>query len=350
MKLFCKSTNITFLLLTFFCYMARADTNVLNIYSWGNYLPNEILQQFTKETGIKINLSEYDNNETMYAKLKATGKRTGYDIVIPSSYCINRMAKQSMLKPLNKKKLTNLRHIEPLLLNKKFDPKNKYSVPFLWGSTGIIVNTRYMAKKNVAGWRDFWDKQYRDKLMMLNDMREVFSVAFLTLGYSVNDNNPTHIKEAYLKLKQLLPNIKIFSVDTVPNIYVDEDATIGMAWSGDYKLAQEENADLHYIYPKEGFVIWVDSFVILKNAPNTDNAYKFINFILRPEIAKQISLIIGHSPANRTAMKLMPRKLQRNPVFNPSASIIRRGEFQFDIPEKERRLYENYWEKLKIGD
>jgi spermidine/putrescine transport system substrate-binding protein len=294
-------------------------------------------------------LAEYDNNETMYAKLKAS-ERTGYDIVIPSSYYIDRMSKQNMLQPLNKKKLTNLRNINPFLLNKAFDPKNKYSIPYLWGSTGIIINTKYIDKRKVTSWQNFWDPRYVDQLMMLNDMRDVFSVALLTLGYSISDTNPKHIKAAYLKLKKLLPNVKIFNIDTVPNIYVDEDAIIGMAWSGDCKLAQEENFDLQYVYPKEGFSIWVDSFAILKNAPNLENAYKFIDFMLRPEIAKQASLAIGHSTANHAAMKLMPKKLRFNPIYNPDAKTMQRGKIQLDIPEKERRIYEKYWEKLKVGD
>lgn len=325
------------------------DSNTLNIYTWGNYLPNEIIRQFTKETGIKVNLSEYDNNETMFSKLKAL-KHSDYDIVVPSSYYVERMAKQGMLHPLDKSRITNLKHINPLLLNKSFDRKNIYSIPYLFGSTGIIVNTKYLDKKNINSWQNFWDVRYRDQLMLLDDMRDVFGIALLSLGYSINDTSPEHIQEAYLKLKQLLPNVKIFSIDTVPNIYIDEDAVIGMAWSGDCRLAEEENSSLEYIYPKEGFSIWVDSFVIIKGAPHIDNAHKFINFMSQPEIAKQVSLSIGHTTANKNAIKLMPAALQRNQVANPKADTIRRGEIQLDLDPKTRHLYEKYWEKLKIDN
>lgn len=336
------------LLLALLSNLSQADKNILNIYSWGNYLPNEILMQFTKETGIKVNLAEYDNNETMYAKLKAS-KHTGYDIVIPSSYYVERMSKQGMLHPLDKSKLTNLHNINPLFLNKEFDPNNNYSVPYLWGTTGIIINTKYINKNKIVNWQNFWDPQYKDQLMMLNDIRDVFGIALMTLGYSINDVNPKHIEAAYLKLKQLLPNVKIFNIDTVPNIYVDEDAIIGMAWSGDCKLAQTENSDLQYIFPKEGFLISIDSFAILKNATNIENAYKFIEFMMRPEIAMQASLAIGFVTANQAAIKLMPLKIQLNPILNPDAKTMQRGKIQLDIPEKERRIYEKYWEKLKIG-
>jgi len=341
-------TTIT-LLLALFSTCVQADKNILNIYSWGNYLPNEIIMQFTKETGIKVNLAEYDNNETMYAKLKAS-EHTGYDIVIPSSYYVERMSKQEMLQPLDKAKLINLRNINPLFLNKEFDPKNNYSIPYLWGTTGIIINTKYINKNKITSWQNFWDPQYKDQLMMLNDIRDVFGIALMTLGYSINDTNPEHIKAAYLKLKQLLPNVKIFNIDTVPNIYIDEDAIIGMAWSGDCKMAQDENQQLQYIYPKEGFLLSIDSFAILKNATNLENAYKFIDFMMRPEIAMQASLAIGFVTANQAAIKLMPLKIQHSPVLNPNAKTMQRGKIQLDIPEKERHIYEKYWEKLKIGD
>jgi len=347
MKLFYQIITATLISLT--SHLIYGDSNILNIYNWGNYLPDEVIRQFTKETGIKINLAEYDNNETMFSKLKAM-KKSGYDIVVPSSYYVERMSKQGMLHLLDKSKLTNLHYINPLLLNRSFDPENLYSVPYLWGSTGIIINTRYINKKKIKSWQNFWDHQYQNQLMLLNDMRDAFSVALLSLGYSINDSNPEHIKKAYLKLRQLLPNIKIFNIDAVPNIYIDEDAVIGMAWSGDYKLALEENPSLAYIYPKEGFSTWLESFVILKDALHVDNAHKFINFMLRPEIAKIVSLSIGHSTANKAAVKLMPVEFQRSHVDNPDKTIMQRGEIQRDLDTDTRRLYEKYWEKLKIGD
>lgn len=327
-----------------------AEQKNLNIYAWGNYIPQKIIDQFTQETGIKVNLSEYDNNETMFAKLQASAKNSGYDIVVPSSYYVERMGKLEMLRPLDKSKLPNLHNLNPLLLNRAFDPKNKYSIPYLWGSTGIVINHKYINSKKITSWKDFWHPQYRNQLMIINDMRDAFSSALLVLGYSINDTNPQHIKQAYLKLKQLLPNIKIFSIDTVPNIYIDEDAIIGMVWSGDFRLAAAENPDLEYIYPLEGFSLWVDSFVILKDAPNVANAHKFINFMLRPINAKNVTLDIGYSTANKVATKLMSRELQQDPVNNPNKKIMQQGEIQLDLDDKTRDLYEGYWEKLKINN
>ena len=327
---------------------ALANKSTLNVYSWGAYIPAKITRQFSKETGITVNLTEYDNNETMLARLKAS-KNLGYDIVIPSDHYVHRMIKHEMLHPLDKSKLSNLDNINKFFLDRSFDPKNRFSIPYIWGTTGIIINTKYIDKKKVSGWENFWDKKYKNKIMMLNDMRDVFAISLLSLGYSINDKNPEHIKEAYLKLKRLLPNIKVFNVDTVPNIYIDEDATIGMIWSGDYKLAKEANRDLQYIYPKERFLLWIDSLVILKNAPNIDNAHKFINFIMRPKVAVEISNNIGHTNTNKTAFKLTPQKNRLPFIDNPGEKILKRGEILIDLDTNTKRLYEKYWEKLKIG-
>lgn len=326
-----------------------SKNRTLNIYSWGAYLPIEIISQFTKETGIKVNLTEYDNNETMLARLKAS-KNLGYDIVIPSDHYVQRMIKNDMLHPLNKDKLTNLSNINRLFLNKPYDPKNRFSIPYLWGTTGIIINNKYITKDQITGWKDFWNKKHKNKIMMLNDMRDAFSIGLLALGYSINDQNPEHIKEAYLKLKDLLPNIKIFNVDTVPNIYIDEDATIGMIWSGDYKLAKEMNHNLEYIYPEEGFPLWIDSLAILKNAPNINNAHEFINFIMQPKIAAKVSLLIGHSNTNKGALKSTLKPNYFPYIDNPSKKTLKRSETLIDLDDKTKKIYEKYWEKLKIGD
>lgn len=340
---FCILLSIFFLPASF-----AANKNILNIYLWGNYLPDEVIHQFTKETGIRVNTAEYDNNETMYAKLKAS-PRTGYDIVIPSSYYVPRLARQKLIQPIDKTKIPNFINLDPNLLNKDFDPNNNYSFPYLWGTTGIVVNTNYFPAASIKKWSDLWNPEYQNQLMMLDDMREVFSIALISLGYSLNDTNPEHIKAAYRKLLELRPNVRLFNIDAVPNIYIDEDAIIGMIWSGDCNLAQQENPNLKYIFPEEGFPVWIDSIAIVNNAPHLANAYKFLNFILRPEIAKIISQNTGHSTPNVLAKKLLPLEVQNNPIVYPDSKILSKGKFQNDIDDNTLRLYNKYWEMLKIG-
>lgn len=336
------------ILLVGFTTIASAASKVVNVYIWNDYLSNAVISQFTKETGIRVDVSEYTNNETMYAKLKAT-PRSQYDLVIPSSYFIGRMIRQGMLQPIDKSKLTNFKNLRPELLNISFDPDNKYSIPFVWGMVGIVVNTKYYSKDDIVSWQDLWNPKYANQLLMLDDLRDVFAMVMLVLGYPVNDTNPEHIKQAYLKLMQLSSNIKIFSVDAVSVIYTDEDARIGMGNSGDIVVASQENPALKFIFPKEGFTIWMDSLVIVKDAPNLENAYKLIDFLMRPDIAKLTSSNIGYSTPNAAALKLFSKKMQQNPVFNPPAELLKKGFFQTDIDENALRLYSKYWDKVKIA-
>lgn len=324
------------------------DDRVLNVYAWAGEIPDSIVQQFEKETGIKVNISTYENNEIMYAKLRVS-KNPGYDIILPYSSFVDRMRKQDLLEPLDKSKLTNFKNINPVFLNQSFDPNTNYSVPFLWGITGIFVNNEYYDAKHIKKWNNLWKHEYRNQLMLLDDMRDVFSMALISLGYSSNEENPEHIKQAYEKLTELMKNVKLFSSDTITSIMIDEDATVGMAWNGDVYKASLENPHLIFVYPQEGFSMWVDNLSILKSAPHKDAAHQFINFLLRPEIAERISILSGYPTANLAGQKLLPKEMRDNPIIYPSKEIMKHGEFATDISEESLALYEKYWEELKLG-
>ncbi|OAI49274.1 spermidine/putrescine ABC transporter substrate-binding protein [Gammaproteobacteria bacterium SCGC AG-212-F23] len=335
-------------LILFFSTAALADENILNVYAWSGVIPDFIIQQFEKETGIKVNFSTYDSNETMYTKLRAN-PRAGYDIIEPSSYYIDRMRRQQMLEPLDKKQLSHYKNINSLFLKTHYDPEDKYSIPFIWGATGIAVNKSAFDPKTITRWSDLWKKIYLNQLMLLNDSREVFSVALITLGRSINETEPKQIKEAYQKLKELLPNVKLFNSDATISILIDEDATLGMAWNGDTFKASLENPHLTFIYPKDGFVIWVDTFAIPRNAPHQTNAYRFLNFMLRADVAKKIALDNNYPTANLAAQNLLPNSIKHNPIIYPSREVLKRGEFQRDMSDVALGVYEKYWEKLKMG-
>lgn len=323
------------------------DNNILNIYTWSGEIPSEIIKQFEKETGINVNYSSFDSNEIMYAKLRTNSK--GYDIVEPSSYYIQRMQHQGMLEKLDKSKLPNFKYLDPFFVNPIYDPGNLYSIPFVWGVTGIFFNKDYVNEKETGEWSDLFNKNFLNRLMLLDEARAVFSTALRMLGYSINDNNPEHIKEAYLKLEELMPNVRVFNSDAVLSILIDEDATIGMAWNADVYSALQENPKVQFVFPKDGFEIWVDTFLILKNAPHKENAYKFLNFLMRPEIAKAVSLSINYSTANLAARNALPPEIKNNPMLYPSYEILRRGEIQSDHSKQATMLLEKYWELLKMG-
>lgn len=321
---------------------------IVNVYAWSDEIPDFIVQKFEKETGIKVNIATYENNEIMYAKLRAS-KNPGYDVVMPSSYFVDRMRNQGMLEKLDKTKLPNIKNINPEFINPAYDPKSEYSVPHIWGITGIFYNSKYYADGSVTRWTDLWQPRFEDKLMLLDDTREVFSMALLSLGYSANDSNPEHIKIAFEKLKQLMPNVKVFSTDMVVSILIDEDATIGMAWNGDAFKASEENPDIKFIYPADGFVIWVDNFSIPVSAPHKNAAYTFLNFMLRADVAKDIALYTHFPTPNLAAQKLLPERIRNNTTVYPPKEILERGSFQTNLSDETLAIYEKYWEELKIS-
>lgn len=339
-----KKLAIVLFCLLFSC-LAIGD-EVLNVYNWSGYMPDEVLKQFESETGIHVYYSTYDSNETLYAKLKAN-PNAGYDIIVPSTYYLDKMRQENMLHKIDKAKLSNFKHLSPQLLNQVFDPNNSYSIPYFWGTTAIVVNSRYYDPNKIKRWADLWQAQYHDQIMLLDDMREVFSMALISLGYSPNDTNENHIHEAYLKLKTLLPNVKLFNAEAEQSIYIDEDVSLGMGWSGDIFLAKQENTNIHYIYPEEGFVIWIDNLAIPAKAKHLNNAHRFINFILRPDVAAKISMKTGYASANASAIKLLPKSISHSQIIYPDAKTLKRGKVQTEVG-KAISLYEHYWERLKI--
>jgi spermidine/putrescine transport system substrate-binding protein len=311
-------------------------------------MPSTVIKKFEQETGIQVNYTEYDSNETMYAKLKSNPK-LGYDVIFPSSYYVNRMSRERMLLPLDRNKLSNFKNLNVHLLNQAFDPRNEYSVPYVWGTTAIVVNKQFINPATVTGWRTLWEPRFKNHLLLFDDMREVFAIALFSLGYSINDKDPQHIQQAYEKLKKLWPNVKLFSSEAEQNVYIDEDAYIGMGLNGEIFNAIEENPNLVYIYPKEGFELWMDCIAIPLHAPNKEGAIKFVNFLLRPDVAKEIALSTGFSTPNQIAIGLLPASIQNSYIVNPNNTILKKGEFLIDLGET-NGIYENYWNRLKIGE
>jgi spermidine/putrescine transport system substrate-binding protein len=333
--------------LLLFTRSAYAEEKVVNIYNWSSYISGDVLKEFTRETGIKVNYTTYDSNETLYAKLKAN-PHTGYDVIVPSTYYVDRMRQQGMLQALDKSRLANFKNLNPALLNKSYDPGNHYSVPYFWTSTGIVVNSKIHPVQQLQMWADFWNPRYRNQLLLLDDVHEVFSMALMVLGYSPNDTNPEHIRLAYLKLKQLMPNVRLFNNDGVKSLFIDEDLSVGMAWNGDIYQAAQENSALRFIYPKEGFVISIDSMAIPIGASHVNNAYTFINFILRADVAKKLSLATGYPTPNLAAYQLMLPAILNNSMIYPDKKTLQRSVVQVDVGAAES-IYQHYWELLKIG-
>lgn len=342
-----KLIRILFVLLCGWLNTAFAADDTLVIYNWTEYLPKQVISQFTKETGIKVKYSTYDSNEAMYAKVK-TLKGKGYDLVVPSTYYVDRMRREGLLQKIDKTRLSNLGNLNPRLLNQPYDPNNEYSIPYLWGTTGIAINTKVIEPQKVTAWADLWDPAYKNRLLLLNDMREVLAMGLKVLGYSVNSTDEKEIRAAYEKLTRILPNVRVFNAESPRTLYLSGEVPLGMDWNGDANMAHQENSNIQYIYPKEGVSMWLDSMVIPIGAEQVEAAHKFIDFVLRPEIAKIISTEVGYTSPNLAAIKLLPEKVRNNRIAYPTEADLKNAEFQVDVGEA-LSIYEKYWQQLKAG-
>lgn len=331
--------------LSFFISTALAS-NVVNVFNWGQYIPYQVLNQFTKQTGIKVNYTTYDSNDDLYAKLKIN-PRGGYDVVFPSSYNVQRMAEEGMLHALDKSKIPNAKYLNPALLNQSYDPKNQYDYPFTWGTVGIVINDRYIQPGSITHWQDLWSPQFRRQLLLANDARDIFSVALRKLDYSINTQNSDQVHHAYFELRHLMPNVKLFDPNSAQQVYCDDDAMIGVSENGDANEAHTCNPHIRYIYPKDGAIGWIDSVAVPKYAPDLSNAYQFINFIFQPTIAAEIQRFNQFSTPNLAAIKLLPKVVQENPIINPSSEDIKGIEFESYVGQA-NQLYQQYWELLRL--
>jgi spermidine/putrescine transport system substrate-binding protein len=321
--------------------------SVVNVYAWGGEIPKSVIHQFEHDTGIKVNFSTYDSNETMYAKLRSS-RRSAYDVIMPSAYYVERMQKKGLLKPLNHHLLPNLKNLDPHFTSNQYDDGNHYSIPMIWGATGIFY-TDSSIKKIPMRWEDLWDTRWKRQLMLLDDAREVFSMALMRLHYSPNDTDPAHIKEAYHALLALIPNIKLFASDGIQAILIDEDANLGSAWNGDVVKARAENKHVHFVYPEDGFVIWIDCLAIPDTAPHPKEAHQFINYLLSATTAARIAHQEGHAITNRAGRLLLPKNEQNAVDRYPDDAILKRGHVQRDVDDTTLELYHHYWQALKLA-
>jgi spermidine/putrescine transport system substrate-binding protein len=329
-----------------FLVACNRNKNVVNVYNWTEYIPNEVISQFEKETGVKVIYSTYDSNELMYSKIKIAGG-SGYDLIFPSTYFVTKMAKEGLLEELDHSKLSNMSHLNPALLNMDYDEGNKYSLPFIWGTTLLAYNDKFV-KEELTSWRDLWREEFKGYVILNNDVREVFQMSLMLLGYSGNSSDEKEIDEAYTLLTTLVPNVRVFNSDSPKLPLINEEVRVGMVWSGEIYRASLSNPDIKFAFPKEGALIWMDCYSIPKGAKNTENAYKFINFLLRPEISKIIREDSGYISPNLTYINSMPEELRSNRLLNPSDEDLLGAELQTDIGDAVLVL-ERYWEKLKTN-
>ena len=317
------------------------------VYNWGEYIDPEIIDLFEEETGIDVIYEEFETNEIMYPKIQSGA--IAYDVVCPSDYMIQRMIENDLLAEINYDHIPNLKYIGDnyMKMSRQFDPENKYSVPYLWGTVGILYNKK-MVDEPVDSWGILWDKKYEDSILMQDSVRDAFAVALKYLGYSLNSTDLDELEAAKNLLIEQKPLVQAYVIDQVRDKMIGGEAALGVIYSGEALYCQQENPDLDYVIPKEGTNIWIDSWVIPKNAKNVENAEAFINFLCRPDIAKMNFDYITYSIPNTAGRDLIDDESLRNsPIAFPDDSKLENCEtFRF-LGDDNDALYNRLWREIK---
>ena len=283
-KLFLSLMLVSIILLT--CSCSKKEENVLNVLNWTSYIPDDVIHDFEKEYGIKVNYGTYSSNEELLAKISSSKKST-YDLIFPSDYMVEVLKERNLVEKIDKYKLTNYRNINPLFLKQEFDKDNEYSLPFLMATTLIAVNTENI-KDDITGYNDLLNKKYKNNIVLLDDQRIVIGAALQSYGYEMNDFSDEHLEDAYNYLMKLKKNVKAFDSDSPKTFLISKEVDIGLIWNAEGILARDENPNIKLIYPKEGYALSMDNYVLVKNSKNKENAYLFIDYLLRDDVSQKI--------------------------------------------------------------
>lgn len=324
---------------------SKDDSNVLYVYNWGEYIEPALIEKFEKETGIKVIYDTFEQNEDMYMKVKEGGNN--YDVVVPSDYMAEKMIKQGMLEKIDYSKIPNFKYIDEKFRNLDYDPKNEYTVPYMWGTVGILYN-KNKVKEKVDSWNILWDEKYKDNIIMMNSTRDTLGVALKRLGYSMNSRNEAELEKAKESLIKQKDIVLAYLVDETKNQMANEEADLAVMYSGDAIVAKGENENLEYVIPKEGSNLWFDTLAILKNAKHKENAEKFINFLTEPENANVNADYIGYSLPSTEAKKLLDKEVQEDKTAYPDLSKHKNMEI-FKDPSDFVEKYDDIWADIKAN-
>jgi spermidine/putrescine transport system substrate-binding protein len=322
-----------------------SNSEELFIYTWSQYTDQELLSTFETQTGIKAIVDTFDSNDVMLAKLQAGGG-AAYSVIYPSDYMVQKMVEKNLLIELDKDKLIGLENLFPQFQNPSYDPNNRYSLPYSWGTTGFIYNSEKL-ETEPTDWEYIWENKEKlnKRMTLLNDVREVMGATLKMLGYSYNSQNESEIKAAYEKLKELKPAIAAFDTDAWRNQILAGDLWLAMCYSSDAVKISQENPNLKYVVPKSGSSLWSDTIVIPKSAPNPEGAYSWINLLLQGDVAAEITKRLAVAIPNRAGFEQLPPELQNNTNLFPPESVLESCERLAPVGDLEA-VYERYWTQL----
>ncbi|MBI4374820.1 MAG: spermidine/putrescine ABC transporter substrate-binding protein [Elusimicrobia bacterium] len=324
----------------------RSAERVVNFFNWSLYISPKTLPRFTERTGIKVNYEEIADDEEMFAKLRAGVG--GYDVVVASDYMIPRMRELGLIDPYPAGALKNLRHIDPKFRATPYDPDNSYTVPYMWGTTGIGYN-RGKVKSPPQSWWALWDESYRGKISMLDNARDNIATALLLKGYPETTTDPKAFADISEMLSRQRPLVKQYSSGTYIDNLITGEISLAMSWSGDVLQAARENPQLDYVIPKEGSYLWVDNLLLVRGGPNREEALQLIDFLLEPEVNAEITSFVRYASPNASARKLLDPGLLSDPRVFPPASVMKRLRIHALLPPETTQLWNQTWSDIKLG-
>ena len=328
------------------------DTVTLNVFNWGEYIDDEILDVnalFTEETGIEINYKTYESNESMYTLLKSGAAE--YDVVIPSDYMIGKMIQEGMLAKLNFDNIPNYAYIDEAQKHLAYDPNNEYSVPYTWGTVGIFYNKKYVDEADLAqGWDILWNEKYAGKIYMFDNARDTFGIALKKLGYSMNTTNPAHWQAAYEALAAQKPLVQGYFMDQVFQKMTNEEGWLAPYYSGDGALmitGEDGNEDIGFFVPKQGTNLFVDAMCVLAGSKNKEAAEQYINFMCRTDVAKANAEYICYSTPHTEVLQQLDPEIAGDPMFYPPQTVLDNTEVFVTLDADTAKLEKSLWIKLK---
>lgn len=329
-----------------------ADEKVaINVYNWGQYISDgsddyiDVNAAFTEATGIEVNYMTYDSNETLYTKLKTGG--SSYDVIIPSDYMIARLISEGMLQKLDFANIPNYEHVDEAYKNTAYDPANEYSVPYTWGTTGLIYNTKHVSEADVGSWDLLWNEAYKGKILMYDNPRDAFAVAQLLLGYDVNSQDEAELNAAAAKLLEQKPLVQEYVMDQIYSKMERGEAWVAPYYAGDYLMMVEENPDLGFYFPEEGFNFFIDAMCIPTSSQNKSAAEAYINFLCDPEISGQNLDYLGYSTPIGAAKEYMSEETAESDIAYPDDETLARGASFLYLEAETTQLMDDLWRQVK---
>lgn len=333
---------------------AFAAGDVINVYNWGQYIADgsdgsiDVNAAFTEATGIEVNYMTFDTNESLYTKLKTGG--SSYDIIVPSDYMAGRLIDEGLVQPLDFSNIPNYQYINEAYKNTAYDPGNEYSVPYTWGTVGVIYNKKYVDEADIGSWDLLWNEKYAGKILMFDNNRDAFAIAESRLGYSLNTTDSVALTACAELLKQQKPVVQQYVMDQIFDKMTREEAWIAPYYAGDYLTMLEDNPDLGFYFPQEGFNLFIDCMMIPSSAEHKAEAEAYINFLLSPEVCGENLDYLGYSAPEDAAKEYMDPEVSSSEVAYPSAETLARSEAFLYLPTESNQLMDSLWLDVKTGD